>query len=101
MEAAPLDKEATMAQQDSTSEARFGTLHELLTRAEGLDGVTVQLSIHNVPVPVALDWLQSGLLQLISPGAGANPPTGEMDSGSWPGTRASAVVYTDGPRKEA
>lgn len=86
-----------MARQDSTTSPRFDTLHELLTRAQHLGGGTVQLSIHNVPVATALEWLQLGLLDGIEQGAGSNPPTGVMEAGDHEQGRTSAVVFTDGP----
>jgi hypothetical protein len=83
---------------DNATPARFGTLHELLTRAEALGAHTVQLNIHDVPTATALEWLQLGLLDAIEPGAGSNPPTGTMEAGDHTTGRTTAIVFTDGPR---
>jgi hypothetical protein len=98
--ASPLDKEATMARSKDSTTPRFGTLHELLTRAEA-EGFSVQLTVHDVTVPVALDWLQRDLLDVIEPGAQTNPPTGVMEAGEQSnGGRTSAVVFTDAPGRQ-
>jgi hypothetical protein len=76
----PLDKEATMARKEEAP-ARFDALHELLARSEAL-GLHVSVNVHGVPSEELLGWLQLGLLDAIEQGAGSNPPTGVMESGS-------------------
>jgi hypothetical protein len=86
-----------MATDNNSTPARYETLNELIIRAAAL-GLTVQISVHDVPTATALEWLQLGLLDGIEPGAGSNPPTGTMEAGEYPTGRTSAHVFTDGPR---
>lgn len=84
-----------MASMENESTApRYSSLHELLSRAEEL-GLSVQLSVHSVPLEAHIEWLQLGLLDAIEKGAAGNPATGKMESGAYPGGKASAVVFTE------
>lgn len=83
-----------MAPQDSTTPARFDTLHELLAHAQRL-GLTVTMNVHGVPTEELLDWLQLGLLDGIEKGAGGNTPTGRMESGEWPRGKAEACCFME------
>lgn len=79
-------------------------LHELLARVAALPGgFTAVVTLHGVPAETALEWLQLGLLDSIEPGAGGNPPTGKFDRvlNAELRRKAEAVVFTDGPRRQA
>lgn len=74
-------------------------LFEILALARE-HGLHVEISLHNVPVPLALDMVQDGLLDAIERGAGGNPPTGRYEGKGKDDQRVSAIVFTDGPRRE-
>ena len=68
------------------------------------NNLTVEVSMHNVPVALAVEMVQDGLLDCIERGAanGSNPPTGRYEAPREDdGPRVSAVVFTDGRRASA
>lgn len=65
---------------------------ELLALAREHD-LSVNISIHDMPVGTTLEAMQDGLIERIEPGAMHNPPTGRLGD--------LVSIFTDGPRPKS